>query len=117
MLFKKCAKLILKRNLGMVFSLLANVGADGLQIRCAHGEGPVSRLPCEFFDMWETLLNPKVGTSLEFLHQIGLGNAATQLDQHVDMIGNTADQNGRAPRLFGDSSEESVNFPTNPVVR
>ena len=115
--FQKRTKLILKRNLGVVLSLLPDVGAHGLQIRCAHGKSPVPRLPCKFFDMRETLLNPKVGTSLEFLYQIGLGNAATQLDQNVDMIGSSADQDGWTIQLFGDSSEESVNLPTNAVVR
>jgi hypothetical protein len=67
--------------------------------------------------MRETLLNPKVGTSLEFLHQIGLGYATTQLDQNMDMIGNTPDQNGRAIEIFCDSSEESVNLPANTIVR
>ncbi len=95
-LFQKRTKLILKRNPGMVFRLVCDVGAHGLRIRCAHRKSPVSRLPRKFCNMWEALLNPKVGTSLEFFHQIGLGNAATQLDQNMDMIGNSTDQNGRA---------------------
>ena len=116
-LFQKRTELILKRNSGMVFSLLSDVGAHGLQIRGAHGKSSVSRLPCEFFDMGEPLLNKKVGTPLEFLHQIGLGYAAPQLDQNVNMIGNTAYQNGRAIEVFGDSSQKSVNLPTHTLVR
>ena len=67
--------------------------------------------------MRETLLNKKVGPPLEFLHQIGLGYAAPQLDQNVNMIGNTADQNGRAIEVFGDSPQKSVNLPTHTIVR
>ena len=37
-LFQKRAELILKRNSGMVFSLLSDVGAHSLQIRGAHGK-------------------------------------------------------------------------------
>ena len=66
--------------------------------------------------MRETLLDPKVRTSLELLHQIGLRNAATQLDQKVDMIGNSTDQDGRAMEFSGDASEKSVNFPADILV-
>ena len=114
--FQKRTKLILKRNLGMVFRLVCDVAAHGLHIRCAHGKSPVSCLPGKFCNLRKTLLNPKVGTSLEFFHQIGLGNAATQLDQNVGMIGNTTDQNGRAIEFFGDSSEKGVNLPANIFV-
>jgi len=115
-LFQKRAKLILKRNLGMMFRLVSDVGAHGFNIRCAHGKSPVSRLPGKFCNMRKTLLDPKVGTSLEFFHQIGLRNAATQLDQNVDMIGNSTDQNGRAIQLFCDSSEKCVDLPANILV-
>jgi len=115
-LFQKRTKLILKRNLGMVFRLVCDVGAHGLHIRCAHGKCPVSRLPGKFCNMRKTLLDPKVGPSLEFFHQIGLRNAATQVDQNVDMVGNSTDQNGRAIEIFGDSSEKSVNLPANIFV-
>ena len=116
MLFQKSTKLILKRNHGMVFRLVCDVGAHGLRIRCAHGKCPVSRLPGKFSNMRETLLDPKVRTSLELLHQIGLRNAATQLDQKVDMIGNSTDQDGRAMEFSGDASEKSVNFPADILV-
>ena len=114
--FQKRTKLILKRNLGMVFRLVCDVAAHGLHIRCAHGKSPVSCLPGKFCNLRKTLLNPEVGNSLEFFHQIGLGNAATQLDQNVGMIGNTTDQNGRAIEFFGDSSEKGVNLPANIFV-
>ncbi len=100
----------------MVFRLLPDVGAHRLQPRCAHGEGPESRLPCEFSDVRVAFLNSEVGAPLELLHQIRLGYAATQLNQKVDMIGNTADHNGRAVQSLGNPSEESVNLLANTIV-
>ena len=100
----------------MVFPLVCDIGAHRLQIRRAHRKSPVSRLPSKFCNLRETLLDPQVGTSLEFFHQIGLRNPATQLDQNVDMIGNPADQNGRAIEFFGDSSEKCMNLPANFLV-
>lgn len=111
MLFQERTKLVLKRNLGMMDRLIFDVGAHSLQIRCAHGKYPVSGLPREFFNMGKTLLNPEVGTSLEFFHQIRLGNAAPQLDQKVDMIRNSTNQNGRTVTVLGDASEKSMDLP------
>ena len=64
----------------------------------------------------KTLLNPKVGTSLEFFHQIGLRNPAPPRDQNGNMIGNSTDQDGRAMEFSGDASEKSVNFPADILV-
>ena len=64
----------------------------------------------------KTLLNRKVGTSLEFFHQIGLRNAAPPRDQNGNMIGNSTDQKGRALEFFSDSSGKGLNLPANILV-
>jgi len=101
----------------MMLLLLLDVGAHKLDIRGAHRKNTVSRLPCKFFNLRETPLNPKVGTALQFLDQIGLGNASAQLKQDVDMIGNTANQNGWTIQLFGDSSKKCMNLLSNDAIR
>ena len=101
----------------MMLLLLLDVGAHRLEIRGTHRKNTLSRLPCKFFNLRETSLNPKVGTALQFLDQIGLGNTAAQLKQYVDMIGNTANQNGWTIQLFGDSSKKCVNPLSNDAIR
>ena len=100
----------------MVLFLLLDVNAHRLKIRSTYRKCPVSGLPCKFFHLWETSLNPKVGTAFQFLDQIGQGNTAAQLKQDVYMIGNTANQNRRTIPFSGDPSKEGMNLLANDVI-
>src|SRR5258708_7921640 len=86
-------ELLLKRDLPMVLFLVLDVTNRGIRLRFADGKCAVSRLPGEAGHALG--LHPFGGTLLHLLHEVCLGDGATQSVENVDMVGHTAGSEGR----------------------
>lgn len=75
----------------MVFRLVADVLHRGVDRENTNAERAVSFLPFKRVQFWKCVMNPFGGIALEKLQSFGHRGCSWQRNQHVNVIGDSAD--------------------------
>jgi hypothetical protein len=114
---QKGPDLILERYLAMMFLLAGDISPHLLQIRLANREIGITTLPFEISQILPLFLNPEMRDSLQFLYPLGLRNGPTETTKEMNMIFNSADEQGRTVQLLRNTPQIPVNrFPSHRVA-
>ena len=68
----------------------------------------MSAAPFEVGVITTAFLQPEVRDAFQFLHPFGLRDGAPETREQMDMVFHTADEDGRAIELFGNTAEIRV---------
>ena len=83
-------KFLAKRSYSMVLRLIVDVPDRGISRGDANAERAVSFLRFKRVQFWKCVMNPFGGIALKKLQSLGHGECPRQRNQHVNVIGDSA---------------------------
>ena len=90
--------------------LVPNVLLDGRHMRGGNGKGGGSRLPGEISGLQELLFEPFRRLAFQFANQVCDRDCSSEMEQQVNMVGDSADDDRRAIPVSTNSAEIGVHF-------
>jgi hypothetical protein len=101
-------KLMLKRFRAMMLFLIPNALFQAIQVRRTHRERSVSTLPLKCVKVWGLGLQPFGRIAFEFANQLGRRARLAELAKNVDVVLDTAHEQGRRVLLAAGANEIPV---------